>query len=183
MVRTDRPYPPLHALLADFDARARARSKPSLDTSMHADPRRVRLCAANGYLDESELGAAFEALGKPADQATIHHSFTLLDKNHDGMVDLAEFKAMAEQNVVPSLADIFMRDAGHIFEENGSSMLENAGYRRDAKLAKENPKAWCADRCLATGHCEVLEDIYDMSSQQVMSFCDHCAGEDECDLV
>ena len=151
-------------------------------SARYADRRRVCLHTANGYLDESELGAAFEALGKPADPETIHHSFSLLDKNHDGMVDLAEFKAMADQNVVPSLADIFMRDAGHVFEENGDAMFADASYRRDAKLAKENPKAWCADRCLSTGHCEVLEDIYDMTSTQIMSFCDRCAGEDECVL-
>jgi hypothetical protein len=136
----------------------------------------------SGYLDERELGAAFEKLGRPADRATIHHSFTILDKNHDGMVSLEEFRAVAEQNIVPSLADMVMRDNNHVFEENGD-VFADATYIRDEKLARADTKAWCADRCLATGHCEVLEDFYDMSASQVMTFCENCAGEDECDLV
>jgi hypothetical protein len=40
----------------------------------------------------------------------------------------------------------------------------------------------CADRCLATGYCDVLEDIYEMTTAQVMKFCEHCTGNDECEL-
>lgn len=30
---------------------------------------------------------------------------------------------------------------------------------KDRKLAKENPAAYCADRCVTTGNCEVYEDL------------------------
>ena len=142
---------------------------------------RARVRTGSGYLDESELGVAFEALGKPVDADTIHHSFSLLDKNHDGMVDLEEFKAIAEQNVVPSLAQMLMRDNGHVFEDNEAGFAD-ARYNRDKKLATSNPAAFCADRCLATGHCEVLEDFYSMSTTEVIAFCESCAGDDECSL-
>jgi hypothetical protein len=31
---------------------------------------------------------------------------------------------------------------------------------KDSKLARENPQQYCADRCVATGHCDVYEDMY-----------------------
>jgi hypothetical protein len=30
---------------------------------------------------------------------------------------------------------------------------------RDRTLAKKNPQQYCADRCIATGHCDVYEDM------------------------
>jgi hypothetical protein len=136
----------------------------------------------NGWLDESELKAAFAAVGQPADAATIHHSFTILDKNHDGKITLDEFKEMASQNVVPSLAEMSMRDNNHVFEDASEAWEDYATSLRDERMAKANPKKYCVDRCLATGYCEVLEDILDMTTQQVKRFCDNCSGEDECEL-
>jgi hypothetical protein len=137
---------------------------------------------ADGFLDEDELGVAFKSLGKDVDEATVHHSFTLLDKDHDGMVDLTEFKAIAEQNVVSSLADMLMRDNMSVFEDNEDNPFANAQFARDRKLAASDPAKWCADRCLATGHCEVVEDFAKMSTAEVMSFCNSCVGEEECTL-
>jgi hypothetical protein len=31
---------------------------------------------------------------------------------------------------------------------------------KDRRLAKANPQQYCADRCIATGYCEVYEDLY-----------------------
>jgi hypothetical protein len=31
---------------------------------------------------------------------------------------------------------------------------------KDTKLARESPQQYCADRCVATGHCDVYEDLY-----------------------
>ena len=31
--------------------------------------------------------------------------------------------------------------------------------RKDKRLAKDDPRAYCADRCIATGNCEVFEDM------------------------
>jgi len=55
-------------------------------------------------------------------------------------------------------------------------------HMKDIYLAAKDRKAWCADRCLATGYCDVLEDIYEMTTAQVMKFCEHCTGNDECEL-
>jgi Ca2+-binding EF-hand superfamily protein len=137
---------------------------------------------ANGYLDESELKAAFVALGTPADDATLKHSFSLIDTNHDGKISLDEFRVMAEQNVLPSMSDVFMRDNDHAFVAN-EGVFDGFVSVRDRKLADENPKKYCADRCLATGFCDALEDFYDMTTSQVQTFCEQCAGSDECELA
>lgn len=31
---------------------------------------------------------------------------------------------------------------------------------KDIKLAKRNPQQYCADRCIATGNCDIYEDVY-----------------------
>ena len=36
-------------------------------------------------------------------------------------------------------------------------------YKKDLHLATTDTRAWCADRCLATGHCDVVEDLWEMS--------------------
>ena len=136
---------------------------------------------SNGFLDESELAAAFAAVGQPATPDVIHHSFSLLDKNHDGRISLSEFKDMATQNIIPALAQSFMNDNDHLFEANDIEFSDGQ-RRRDEKLAQEDPKAYCADRCLATGYCDVIEDIYEMTTTQVQKFCEHCGGADECEL-
>ena len=51
---------------------------------------------------------------------------------------------------------------------------------RDEKLAQDDTRAFCLDRCLATGYCDVLEDLLEMTTKQVQRFCDECAGDDEC---
>ena len=32
--------------------------------------------------------------------------------------------------------------------------------QRDKRLAKKDPEAYCAERCITTGNCEVYEDMY-----------------------
>ncbi len=63
-----------------------------------------------------------------------------------------------------------------------SQLRTQATKRRDEKLAQQDTRRWCADRCLATGYCDAVEDIYDMTTAQVKKFCENCAGEEECTL-
>jgi len=137
----------------------------------------------NGFLNKEELKNAFEAIGQPVTDSTLEHSFSLIDTNHDGKISLDEFRVMVAQNVIPSLATASMRDNDHVFAANEDASAVYGTSFRDAKLAAENPKAYCADRCLATGFCDALEDFYDMSTSQVQTFCEACAGDDECELA
>ena len=61
-----------------------------------------------------------------------------------------------------------------------SDSINPMQLRRDKKLAAKDPQQYCADRCVATGNCEVYEDIYHMSPSRVMEFCTGCVlAEDD----
>ena len=32
-------------------------------------------------------------------------------------------------------------------------------HKKDENLAKKDPQAYCADRCIATGNCDIYEDL------------------------
>ena len=51
---------------------------------------------------------------------------------------------------------------------------------RDASLAKTDTRRWCLDRCLATGYCDTIEDLWEMTTKEVVKFCEQCASADEC---
>ena len=72
-----------------------------------------------------------------------------------------------------------------------SSMLEEEDlvtarqYRKDTFMAENNPQQYCADRCIATGNCDVYEDIFRLSPMEVRAFCEECVlseGEEPCDV-
>ncbi|KAG7359321.1 hypothetical protein IV203_015910 [Nitzschia inconspicua] len=53
-------------------------------------------------------------------------------------------------------------------------------HRKDKRLAFKDPERYCADRCVATGNCDIFEDFYEMSPEQVIAFCTECVlSEDE----
>ena len=74
------------------------------------------------------------------------------------------------------------------YDFNSVSDLNDDGViemRRDKRMAKRNPEKYCADRCVATGHCDVFEDMFEMGPEEVLKFCTECVlSEDEepCDI-
>mmetsp|Transcript_1750 Transcript_1750/g.3746 ORF Transcript_1750/g.3746 Transcript_1750/m.3746 type:complete len:100 (+) Transcript_1750:419-718(+) len=57
--------------------------------------------------------------------------------------------------------------------------------RKDKRMAREDPARYCADRCVATGNCDVWEDMFEMAADEVQQFCTECVlSEDEepCDV-
>ena len=57
--------------------------------------------------------------------------------------------------------------------------------RKDRRMAREDPARYCADRCVATGNCQIWEDTFDMSAEEVQKFCKECVLSDEeepCDV-
>lgn len=52
--------------------------------------------------------------------------------------------------------------------------------RKDKRMARDDPARYCADRCVATGNCQVWEDMFDMAADEVQQFCNECVlSEDE----
>merc|ERR550514_410785 len=78
-----------------------------------------------------------------------------------------------------ALAEVFAHDNDHALDDIEANPYQQV---KDVYLAAKDRKAWCADRCLATGHCDVLEDLYELTTTQVMKFCSACAGSEECEL-
>mmetsp|Transcript_159 Transcript_159/g.359 ORF Transcript_159/g.359 Transcript_159/m.359 type:complete len:222 (-) Transcript_159:355-1020(-) len=49
-----------------------------------------------------------------------------------------------------------------------------AEHKRDERMAFLKPEKYCADRCLATGNCDILEDFYELGPEDVVKFCEEC---------
>lgn len=49
-----------------------------------------------------------------------------------------------------------------------------AEHKRDERMAFLKPEKYCADRCVATGNCDILEDFYEMGPEDVLRFCEEC---------
>lgn len=67
-------------------------------------------------------------------------------------------------------------------DDLNDSVLE---MRRDQILAGKDPQRYCAERCVSTGHCDVFEDLFNFSPEQVMEFCTDCVlseEEEACDV-
>jgi hypothetical protein len=68
---------------------------------------------------------------------------------------------------------------------NLADTMNKVGIRRDINLAKRDPQKYCADRCVSTGNCDVFEDMFDLTPEQVISFCTECVlseEEEPCDV-
>ena len=65
-----------------------------------------------------------------------------------------------------------------------SNNLNPMELRRDKALADRDPQQYCADRCVATGNCDVYEDMFSLSPMEVVQFCKECVlpedDEHEC---
>mmetsp|Transcript_23100 Transcript_23100/g.70976 ORF Transcript_23100/g.70976 Transcript_23100/m.70976 type:complete len:150 (+) Transcript_23100:66-515(+) len=82
------------------------------------------------------------------------------------------------------LAASVAEEPASVAEEPERALKVSAAER---KLAIEDTAKWCRERCLEGGHCEALEDMCNMSTAQVQSFCKACILEavntnDECDI-
>lgn len=51
--------------------------------------------------------------------------------------------------------------------------------RKDKRVARDDPARYCADRCVATGHCEIWEDMFEMGPKEVQEFCLNCVLSEE----
>merc|ERR1712150_390060 len=56
---------------------------------------------------------------------------------------------------------------------------------RDQRLVQRNPMKYCQDRCVGSGYCEVFEDMFDFTPEEVLKFCTECVlseEEEPCDV-
>ena len=61
-----------------------------------------------------------------------------------------------------------------------ANAASNIQARKDRRMARDDPARYCADRCVATGNCQVWEDMFNMAAKEVQTFCKECVlSEDE----
>jgi len=59
-----------------------------------------------------------------------------------------------------------------MMDENERQLF--AEHNRDERMAFTKPEKYCADRCVATGNCDILEDFYELTPESVIQFCEEC---------
>ena len=70
------------------------------------------------------------------------------------------------------------------FNDN-EDQSDSRQYHKDLFMASRDPQRYCADRCVATGNCDVYEDLYQLSPLEVRAFCEECVLSEEeapCDV-
>ena len=87
--------------------------------------------------------------------------------------------------VLHSLGGGVGRDDHENMSMNFDEAAENfRQHKKDQIMAANHPERYCADRCVATGNCDIFEDFYHLSPEEVLNFCEECVLSDqgECDL-
>lgn len=96
------------------------------------------------------------------------------------------WKAKNNKVIEPTLPNSFdFDDFAALNGNTGSGATLSAEQRRDIRLVKKSPQMYCADRCVSTGHCDVLEDVLEMDAMEVIKFCKDCVlsvEEEPCDI-
>jgi len=64
---------------------------------------------------------------------------------------------------------------------NANELEAHAQFKRDERMAFKHPDKYCADRCVATGNCAILQDFYELSPDEVLNFCEECVLNDSLD--
>jgi hypothetical protein len=117
--------------------------------------------------------AAFSALFVLSDAFVVHRTFRPATKLYledhiadliDKELDRLRHKKDLEKAFIRKNEAFVRKDLPAAFDfDDTMAMQDIMGPRqmkKDKKLARENPQAYCADRCVATGNCEVYEDMY-----------------------
>lgn len=130
-----------------------------------------------------------EGFGRIMNHSIRPKTFLNLEDHIAEMVDLEFYREnhkeeYNKQRETKKKVDDFL-PVGFEFSEDWNDPKDLRQLVRDKKLADKNPQKYCADRCVATGSCEVYEDIFKMSPKQVMEFCTECvldSSEEPCDI-
>ncbi|ACI65322.1 predicted protein [Phaeodactylum tricornutum CCAP 1055/1] len=107
--------------------------------------------------------AAF-TVGVPTARPSVSSTRIFLE---DHIADLIDHELYREQHRKDFEREWMEKNRGAVLSrlrDDQAVMMEPTDdlrqVRKDQKLAKDDPARYCADRCLATGNCDVYEDMY-----------------------
>lgn len=84
----------------------------------------------------------------------------------------------------PTMPEGFDFNSANDFQPNAGA-AKKIQMRKDKRMARDDPERYCADRCVATGNCEIWEDMFEMGPDEVQKFCTECVLSDQeepCDV-
>lgn len=84
----------------------------------------------------------------------------------------------------PSIPQGFDFNSPGDFQTNADA-ARKIQRRKDRRMARDDPARYCADRCVATGNCQIWEDMFEMGPSEVQTFCEDCVlseEEEPCDV-
>ena len=156
---------------------------------------RLNLCYITAALSVASCSAAFLAHRNTFEKRSL--LVLNLDKNIADMVD-KQYYAVTHPDFIKSKEELYRkRNAAYLSEEKvvptefeGVDMIRTdakdyAQYRKDKFLASKDPQRYCVERCISTGSCEVYEDIFTFTPEEVTRFCTDCVlseEEEPCDI-
>jgi len=109
------------------------------------------------------------------------HIAEMIDREYYHLTHKEEFEQQTQVKNKKVL-EVVLPQSYEFSEDDLQYMAE---IRKDKVLASKDPQRYCAERCVSTGHCEVYEDLFDFSAEQVMEFCTDCVlseEEEACDV-
>lgn len=111
----------------------------------------------------------------------------------DWVAEMIDGELYREQHIKEYEGKWMEKNRGAVLSQladSPSSMLSDdedhrrafAEHKRDERMAFLKPQKYCADRCVATGNCDIFEDFYELGPEDVLKFCEECVLFDENDI-
>eukprot|EP01083_Nonionella_stella_P100559 283760_1 len=117
-----------------------------------------------------------------------NHIAEMIDSEVERLQDIGSWRRNQAEKLKKGKEDVLPQG----FDFNSpTDFSPNAGaaqkiqMRKDKRMARTDPARYCADRCVATGNCEVWEDMFEMAADEVQAFCNNCVlseEEEPCDV-
>jgi len=112
---------------------------------------------------------------------TVIHSTYFLTYRIDKELLRLQHKKEIEKEITAKIQELNKEilPTNYEYNEDFENSSDSIVHHKDEKMAHDDPQRYCADRCVATGHCDVFEDLYDLSPVQVIEFCTDCVLSEE----
>lgn len=130
----------------------------------------------------------------PFSRVTTHlnlenHIAEMIDTEVDRLQNLGLWRRQQAEKAKkkgrePSIPQGFDFNSASDFQANAGA-AQKIQRRKDRRMARDDPARYCADRCVATGNCQVWEDMFEMGPGEVRKFCEDCVlseEEEPCDV-
>lgn len=117
-----------------------------------------------------------------------NHIADMIDAEVDRLQDIGKWRRQQAEKLNkakdPAIPQGFDFNSGADLQPNADA-AKKIQMRKDKRMARDDPARYCADRCVATGNCEVWEDMFEMAATEVQQFCTECVlseEEEPCDV-